>query len=101
MSRAWVQSLVQEDPTCGRATEHVYHSYWAHALQQGSHCNEKPAQHNYRVAPADHNRRNPRQQQRPSATKDKQKPNQENMSTVNLWNTLQLNQNPDLKKQIL
>ena len=32
-----VQSLVQEDPTCRRATKPVCHSYWACALEPVSH----------------------------------------------------------------
>ena len=30
----WVQSLVQENSTCHRATKPMCHNYWAHALQQ-------------------------------------------------------------------
>ena len=29
----WVRSLVQEDPTCCRATKPVCHSYWSHTSQ--------------------------------------------------------------------
>ena len=29
----WVQSLVQEDSTCPRATKPVHHNYWAHAVE--------------------------------------------------------------------
>ena len=32
-----VQSLVQEDPTCHRATKSVCHNYWACALEPVSH----------------------------------------------------------------
>ena len=32
-----VRALVQEDPTCRRATKPVRHSYWACALQPASH----------------------------------------------------------------
>ena len=34
----WVWSLVQEDPTCCRATKPVYHNYWASGLESES-CN--------------------------------------------------------------
>ena len=34
-----VRALVQEDPTCRRATKPVYHNYWA--------CTLEPASHNY------------------------------------------------------
>ena len=50
-----VRSLVQEDPTCHRASKPVRHNYWARVLQllkpmhlepilcnKTSHCNEKP-----------------------------------------------------------
>ena len=33
MQGTWVQSLVQEDPTCRGATKSVHHSYWACALE--------------------------------------------------------------------
>ena len=71
MQGTWVQALVQEDPTCHRATkplchndwaralEPASHNYWAHMLQllkpmclepmlhnKRSHHNEKPAHHN-------------------------------------------------------
>ena len=32
----WVPSLLQEDPTCGRATEPMQHKYWAWALEPAS-----------------------------------------------------------------
>ena len=32
MQGTWVQALVQEDPTCRRATKPVHHNYWARAL---------------------------------------------------------------------
>ena len=32
-----VQALVQEDPTCRRATKPVRHNYWACALEPASH----------------------------------------------------------------
>ena len=35
-----VKSLVQEDPTCCRATKLVHHNYWAHALEPVS-CNHR------------------------------------------------------------
>ena len=41
MQGTWVQSLVQEDPTCCRATKPVLHNYWGCALE--------PASHNYRA----------------------------------------------------
>ena len=34
MWETWVQSLVQENSTCHRATKPMCHNYWAHALQQ-------------------------------------------------------------------
>ena len=33
MQGTWVQYLVLEDPTYGRATKPKSHNYWAHALQ--------------------------------------------------------------------
>ena len=36
MQETWVQFLVREDPTCGRATEPMHHNYWACALEPGS-----------------------------------------------------------------
>ena len=36
VQRTWVQSLVQEDPTCRGAIRPVSHDYWAWALQPGS-----------------------------------------------------------------
>ena len=55
----WVQALVQEGPTCRRATKPVRHNYWARMPQllkpahpepmlhnKRSHCNEKPVHHN-------------------------------------------------------
>ena len=41
MQGTWVRALVQEDPTCRRATKPVRHSYWACALE--------PVSHNYRA----------------------------------------------------
>ena len=32
----WVWSLVQEDPTCCKATKPVYHNYWASGLESES-----------------------------------------------------------------
>ena len=37
MQGTWVRSLVQEDPTCRRATKPVCHNYWARALEHASH----------------------------------------------------------------
>ena len=37
MQGTWVRSLVQEDPTCHRATKPVHHNYWACALEPASH----------------------------------------------------------------
>ena len=37
MQGTWVQALVQEDPTCRRATKPVRHNYWACALEPASH----------------------------------------------------------------
>ena len=60
MQETWVRSLVQEDPTCHRATKPVHYNYWACAPEAGrhnywspyalepvlrskrSHCNGKP-----------------------------------------------------------
>lgn len=39
MQETWVQSLIQEDPTCHGATELVCHSCWT--------CAPKPANHNH------------------------------------------------------
>ena len=38
MQETWVQSLVQEDPTCQRAAKPMSHNYWACALEPKS-CN--------------------------------------------------------------
>ena len=38
MQGTWVQSLAQEDSTCCRGTELLYHSCWPHALKPSS-CN--------------------------------------------------------------
>ena len=79
-----VQALVQEDPMCHGATKPVRHNYWVWALEPASHnywahvpqllkpvclepmlrnkwshCNEKPAHRNKRVAPAHRNERKP------------------------------------------
>ena len=37
MQGTQVQALVQEDPTCHRATKPVHHNYWAWALEPVSH----------------------------------------------------------------
>ena len=37
MQETWVQSLIQEYPTCHRATKSVGHNYWACALEPRSH----------------------------------------------------------------
>ena len=37
MQETWVQALVQEDPTCRRATNPMRHNYWACALEPMSH----------------------------------------------------------------
>ena len=50
MQETWVQSLVQEDAKCCRATNLMSHNYWAHALQK-SHLNERPVHGNLRVVP--------------------------------------------------
>ena len=67
MQGTQVQSLVQEDPTCRRATKPVRHNYRSHVPQvlkpaclepvlcnKGSHHNEKPM-HCNRVAPTRRN----------------------------------------------
>ena len=61
----WVQSLVQENPTCHGATKPMHHSYWSpSALEpvlhdKRSHRSEKPAHHNERATPARRNQRTP------------------------------------------
>ena len=65
MQGIWVQSLVQEDSTCCRATKPVPHNYWACALQpvlcsKRSHCNEEPVHSNYGEDPAHRNSRKTR-----------------------------------------
>ena len=54
MQATQVPSLVQEDPTCHRATKPVRHNYWAWALEPASHNYWahapqllKPESHNY------------------------------------------------------
>ena len=37
MQQMRVQSLIQEDPTCCRATKSTYHSCWACALEHSNH----------------------------------------------------------------
>ena len=37
MQKTWVQSLIQEDPTCCRATKPVCHNYWVCVPQPMSH----------------------------------------------------------------
>ena len=37
MQEMCVQALVQEDPTCHRATKSMCHNYWACALEPVSH----------------------------------------------------------------
>ena len=37
MQGTWVRALVQEDPTCHRATKPMHHNYWAWALEPASH----------------------------------------------------------------
>ena len=37
IQKRWVQSLIQEDPTCCGATIPVCHDYWTCALEPGSH----------------------------------------------------------------
>ena len=41
MQETQVRSLIQEDPTCGRATKPMCHNYWA--------CAPEPENHNYWV----------------------------------------------------
>ena len=63
-----VRALVREDPTCRGATKPMRHNHWARVPQllktahlepvlrdKRSHRSEKPAHHNERVAPAQHN----------------------------------------------
>ena len=40
----WVQSLVQEDPTCHKATKPMGHSCWAHVPRARALQQEKPLQ---------------------------------------------------------
>ena len=51
MQKAWVQSLVWDDPTCCRATKPERHNYWACSPQPGSRncrtCSLQPGSHNY------------------------------------------------------
>jgi len=69
----WVRSLIWEDPTC-----HVRHNYRASVLQllkcvcpgamlrnERSHCNERPAHHNYRADLARHWRKPARSKEGP------------------------------------
>ena len=37
MQGTWVRALVQEDPTCCRATKPMRHNYWTCALEAASH----------------------------------------------------------------
>ena len=94
MQGTWVQSLVQEDPTCHRATKPMCHNYWACILKTASHsywshmpqllkpmhlepvlCNKR-SYHNekhtqqQRVAPGQLEKAHV-QQQRPNAAKNK------------------------------
>ena len=56
MQATWDWALVQEGPTCRRATKPVSHNYWACALEPAclepmlrnkrNHSNEKPAHSN-------------------------------------------------------
>ena len=59
MERTQVQSLVWDDPTCGKATKTASHSYLTHTPQllkpvclgpmthnKRSHCNERPVHPN-------------------------------------------------------
>ena len=56
MQETWVQSRVQEDLTCRKATTPVSHSYWALPVLQpvlgsrGSRCSEKPTHLSPRAA---------------------------------------------------
>ena len=65
MQGLWVQSLVQEGPTCQGMTKPVHHSYWSPQTPEPvlrnkrSHNNEKPPHCNYRVALVHHNHRKP------------------------------------------
>ena len=43
MQETWVWSLIQEDPTCHRATKPVSHNYWACALEPSNHNYWAPA----------------------------------------------------------
>ena len=51
MQGAWVRALVQEDPTCRRATKPASHNYWSLCAEpvlhnKRSHRNKKPAHRN-------------------------------------------------------
>ena len=55
MQGKWVQSLVQEDPTCHGATKSMCHNSWGHVVEpmlcdKRSHHNEKPV-HHYKEQP--------------------------------------------------
>ena len=49
VQKAWVQSLVWDDPTCCKATKPEHRSYWACSPQPGSHncrsCSLQPGSH--------------------------------------------------------
>ena len=56
MQGTWVQYLVWDDPTCGKATKPVSHNYWASTLEpmlcnKRSQRSEKPTWQNQKVAP--------------------------------------------------
>ena len=42
MQESWVQSLVQEDPTCPTAAKPVYPDYWTYGPEPGSHNYRSP-----------------------------------------------------------
>ena len=97
MQGTWVWALVQEDPTCHRATKPVSHNYWACALEpvthnywahvtqllkpaclgpvlcnKRSHCNKKPTHHNEEGSPCSLQLEKAHTQQwRPKAAKNK------------------------------
>ena len=60
MQETWVQSLLLEDPTCGRATQPMCHNHWACAREPRSHSHRAHV-HSYwsphALEPVLHNKR--------------------------------------------
>ena len=89
MQETWVQSLVQEDPSCYGATKLLCYNYWACAPESGKHnywvhmpqllrpqalehelCNKKPVDHKWRGHPLTATREKPLKQWRPDTAKN-------------------------------